>query len=187
MGCFHRSMAASADVCGSANTMLANARGCLPDTITMVDQKSTGLCPRRFESCRLRPCFAVYWIYDPKITTRGGDRTHNLTERASSSGYMLYYYGWAEHRHSTCTCTHVHVHVHVHMCTCACTCTRTCTCTCVHVHVHVYTIPAVTIAWKKRGCNPHPLPSSSLASRASCFLRCEKSRAEQERASVARA
>ncbi len=24
-----------------------------------VDQKSTGLCPRRFESCRLRPCFAV--------------------------------------------------------------------------------------------------------------------------------
>ena len=45
-----------------------------------VDQKSTGLCPRRFESCRLR-AFICSGRAQEKGITRGGDRTHNLRLR----------------------------------------------------------------------------------------------------------
>ena len=51
-----------------------------------VDQKSTGLCPRRFESCRLR-----LFMYRRKATP-GGTRTHNLWLREPTP-YPLGYRG----------------------------------------------------------------------------------------------
>ena len=61
-------------------------RGRRTQAVKGVDPKSTGLCPRRFESCRLR-----FWMRRRKATL-GGTRTHNLWLREPTP-YPLGYRG----------------------------------------------------------------------------------------------
>ena len=68
----------------AAETFLAACRR--TQAVKGVDPKSTGLCPRRFESCRLRMPFRS------GETTPGGTRTHNLWLRKPTP-YPLGYRG----------------------------------------------------------------------------------------------
>ena len=65
---------------------MALSRGSRTQAVKGVDPKSTGLCPRRFESCRLRVPFRS------GETTPGGTRTHNLWLRKPTP-YPLGYRG----------------------------------------------------------------------------------------------
>ncbi len=67
-------------------TPMREIRSSRTQAVKGVDQKSTGLCPRRFESCRLRTPFRS------GKTTPGGTRTHNLWLRKPTP-YPLGYRG----------------------------------------------------------------------------------------------